>query len=636
MAHESFEDEGTAAFLNRHFVSVKVDREERPDLDTLYMRSVQLMTGGGGWPLTVFLTPSLKPFYGGTYFPPEERYGHPAFRSVLEAVVRAFRAERAELEGSSERVIGAVARSFQPPPPEGLRGPTPAKAAAEALLERYDPEEGGFGTGPKFPQPALLGFLLEEDRRQPGLGLREKVLHTLRKMEAGGVRDQVGGGFHRYSVDGRWHVPHFEKMLYDNAQLASLYFRAEELTGDGALAEVALEILDDLRRSMAAEGGGFVAALDADSEGEEGRFYLWAPGEVRSVLGAEGDLVVRAFGLTEGADLEDRVLHRREGWALLARESGLGVGEYRLRVRRALARLREARDARAAPGVDTKVLTDWNALAATAFLDGYRCTGDEALLRTGLETLDAVWQGGRDGELLAHVCNGPRASACGFLADYAFLARAHWRAYEVTGDRSHLERSRTLLQSALRRFFDGDSGLAYDSALRDAPEGLLVPVRDADDGVLPSAGAVLAGLLWDWERLSGEPGFRESLDRLLRAESGSLHLHPGAQPLLAALAASRSLPSCEVVVAAPAACPGASEMLAMARREAPAGSLVLPLYGGPPGPRDYMMFEGRGTEGAAQAYVCLGGACRTPAGSAAELESLLRAVEEEWRAAWPS
>ncbi len=628
MAHESFEDPDTAALLNDAFVSIKVDREERPDLDALYMRSVALMTGQGGWPLTVFLTPELKPFFGGTYFPKEERWGMPSFRQVLRGVQAAYKDKRDEVEGSSGQILDAVRRSFMAEGPAVMPGAGAAAAASarEAILDRFDAAAGGFGRGPKFPQPPLLAFLLDEASRTGDRDLREKVLFTLRRMEAGGVRDQVGGGFHRYAVDGDWIVPHYEKMLYDNAQLASLYFRAYTLTEDKLYGQVAEGILDDVNASMARSDGGFVAALDADSEGEEGKFYVWTSDDIISELGSEdGRLVATLYGLGSGPTLADRTLHRVQTWAEASRREGQEEDALRDRVQRAFGLLRKARERRVPPGVDTKVLTDWNALAATAFLDGYLATSKADYLRTGLRTLSLIfercWGEGR----LFHVWDGERARVPGFLSDWAYAALAEWRAYEATGDGVHLSRVGMLLNGALDRFRDDSEGRWVDAPASGAGGRLLIPVRDTDDGVLPSPLGVIARMFWFWERLAGAPWAGEELDRLLNAEGPALAANPGAQPLLAALCTQRALASVEVVVSAPSM-EEAWPLLKAARRAAPPGALVLPLVAGRLDAGRWEtapLFRDRFDGDQARAYVCVGGTCGLPARTAEDVAERL-------------
>ncbi|MGC8763667.1 MAG: thioredoxin domain-containing protein [Acidobacteriota bacterium] len=628
MAHESFEDEETAALLNAHFVSVKVDREERPDLDAFYMRSVQLMAGQGGWPLSVFLTPSLKPFFGGTYFPPRPAFGRPSFRQVLRGVLRAFRENRDEIERSADGVAVAVARTFLEAPSGPPPGRTARRAAAEELLSRLDPVEGGFGRGPKFPQPPLLRFLLEASLREGRPQWAEQVFFALEKMASGGIRDHLAGGFHRYSVDGAWRVPHYEKMLYDNALLASLYAEAHRHAPGRCFLEVAEGILWDLERSFLSPAGLFRAALDADSEGEEGRYYLFGAAEVRKALGDPwGDRVAEIFGLGDGESLEERTLHR----TLSDGEAALRYGEepeaFRRGLRGALARLLEFRERRPAPAADVKLLTDWNALAASAFLDGYGATGEERYLQRALGVLEALDRLAFLRGRLYHVAGTGKDGPAGFLADHAFLAEASLRAFSLTGQKAHLERASRLLETIARNFFDHESGLLFDTPLAGGDPLRPLPVRDPSDGVLPSAqGAAVRGALW-----LGTAAGREDLlllaRRVCEGEAGTLAAEPASAPALADLAARLEEESTTVVVSAPAPGPEASALLLAAWRAAPPGAVVVPNWSSEWSPQEAKalpLLEGRRASGAPMAFVCRGGTCLPPVAEAGEVEALLR------------
>jgi len=627
MAHESFENPHVAQFLNDHFVSIKVDREERPDLDALYMRAVQILSGQGGWPLTAFLTPSLRPFYGGTYFPPEAGWGRPSFGQVLRGVLEAFRTRREEVETSSGAVTEAVGRSFQPPEGPAPDGSRAEEMALNAILSRMDPERGGFGQGPKFPQPPLLSFLLDAAVRRRETLPMERVLSTLRQMEAGGIRDQVGGGFHRYSVDGRWHVPHYEKMLYDNAQLGSLYFKTFALTGERAFARVAQEVLEDLERTFSEPGGGFIAALDADSEGEEGRHYLWTRDEVMRVVGSEeGRLVADLFGLGDGPGLEERTLHRQAEWEEACRWTGEEPAVFRRRIRASLKTLLKAREGRVPPGADTKVLTDWNALAAEAFLDGYAATGAPEFLARGLRVLDSIWARAWDGERLFHVWDGGRAKVPGQLSDHAYLAAAEWKAFALTGRSRRFRRVQTLLSRMERAFRHPETGRMYDAPLEGGDPYLLMPVRDADDGVLPSAVSAYGRVLWFWHRLTGSRQARDLLDSLLASEGGALAFRAGSAPLLAGLASDLASEPVEVVVSSPSLDGATEALLAAARGDSPPGALVVPLVGGEfslEEEESLALFSGRHSSECVRAFVCRGGTCLPPVDSPEALTRLL-------------
>jgi hypothetical protein len=369
-----------------------------------------------------------------------------------------------------------------------------------------------------------------------------------------------------------------------------------------------------------------VAALDADSEGEEGKFYIWSRPELTHAIGEEAQVVADLFGVAAcGEELQEGTLHRRASWAESARDAGQEEGAFRERVRASLDRLRLLREGRVHPGVDTKVLTDWNALAASAFLDGFGATSEEGFLRTGLATLDRIWDRCWDGALLHHVWDGERARIPGFLADYAYLARGYWKAFGAAGDPLHLERAALLARAALARFRDAE-GRLYDTAV-EAGGDLLLAVRDGDDGVLPSAVGVLAQVLWDLERLTSEEEWVGALDVLLASEAGSLNQAPGAQPLLAGLAALRAIPSVEIVVAAPDAA-SASALLSAARRAPAARALVVPYLGDRFSAIEaerLPLLSGRRQESTAAAFVCIGGTCRLPVACPNQLAELLKA-----------
>jgi hypothetical protein len=366
MAHESFEDERTAAIMNEHFVNVKVDREERPDLDRIYMSAVQALTGRGGWPMSVFVTPEGQPFYGGTYFPPTPRYGMPAFSDVLLAVADAWRNRRQELEEGGRSLVAALDQQMAvglSPNFEALK-PETAESAFQTLGRQFDRVHGGWGGAPKFPQPMALEFLLRYHHSTGDPQALHVVSRTLEAMARGGMYDQLGGGFHRYSVDDHWLVPHFEKMLYDNAQLARMYLHAWQVTGDPFYRTITEETLDYVVREMTDSAGGFYSTQDADSEGEEGKFFLWAPDEIRAVLGDQAHRFIEAYGVTERGNFEGRNILELKG--------GLEEREALVEARR---RLFEARETRIHPGRDDKVLTSWNGLMLAAFAEAARALG---------------------------------------------------------------------------------------------------------------------------------------------------------------------------------------------------------------------------------------------------------------------
>jgi uncharacterized protein len=442
MAHESFEDEATAAILNAHFVSIKVDREERPDLDRIYMAAVQAMTGGGGWPMSVFLTPDGTPFYGGTYFPKAPRYNMPAFSQLLLAIAEAWRDRRDELLDQGERLLAALRRASledaggEASPSDGapdsaaLHAETAARAT-QALVERFDGRHGGWGGAPKFPQPMALDFLLRTHQTTGDPQTLALVTRTLEAMARGGIYDQLGGGFHRYAVDANWLTPHFEKMLYDNAQLARVYVHAwQGQTGESTNGQigsastdalqrggeqvalfraVAEETLDYVKREMTAPEGGFYATQDADTEGEEGRFYTWTPGEVRAALDGPATRFLALYGVTEGGNFEGRNI-LTFGGTVEEREAIAGARQ----------RLFEARAQRTPPGRDEKVLTSWNGLMLAAFAEAARALGRDDYRRVAERNADFLLRELRTEEgRLMHVWYDGAAGVPGMLEDYA-------------------------------------------------------------------------------------------------------------------------------------------------------------------------------------------------------------------------
>ncbi|MFH2055727.1 MAG: thioredoxin domain-containing protein, partial [bacterium] len=391
MEHESFENPETATLMNEHFVCIKVDREERPDLDDIYMTFIQLSTGSGGWPMSVFLTPDLKPFFGGTYFPPEDRYGRPGFPNLLQNVATAWKTQRDQIEQSSEAF---AARLQQVMGTTGAAGQFPENTleqAAQQLLSGFDAVNGGFSGPPKFPPSYSLSLLMRYIKRRGDEQALRALTFTLDKMAQGGIYDQLGGGFHRYSVDTYWLVPHFEKMLYDNALLSRTYFEAYQLTGNDFYLRIGTEVLDYILRDMTDGAGGFHSSEDADSEGEEGKFYVWTPQEIVEALGEDdGKLVCDYFDVTEAGNFEDgkSILHVRGKAQLFAERYGLTFEELASNLAEARAGLLEARSRRIRPHKDDKVLADWNGLMLSSLARGYQLSGDEQYLRAANRCAD--------------------------------------------------------------------------------------------------------------------------------------------------------------------------------------------------------------------------------------------------------
>ncbi len=480
MERESFEDDATAALMNEHFVSIKVDREERPDLDAIYMDAVQAMTGRGGWPLSAFLTPSGEPFYAGTYFPPEPRHGMPAFPDLLRGIAEAWRDRRAEVVGQGRRVTQAIARAASVPTTEGPLDETLVDAAFAGMRHAFDPTWGGFGGAPKFPQPMTLEFLLRRAVRGVG-GALDMVTITLDRMADGGIFDQLGGGFARYSTDERWHVPHFEKMLYDNALLLQLYTRAWQVTGAQRYRTVATETAEYLLREMQHPEGGFYSSQDADSEGVEGAFFTWSWAELVELV---GEPLARAFGATPegnwiGEHEPTNVLWNPDLGSEGTATVDLDPVDLSAEVDDARRVLFEAREGRVRPATDDKVLAAWNGMAIVALAEAGRALGEPAYAAAATRGATFVLEHlrGADGRLLRSWRNGV-AGGPGFADDHALMASACLTLYETTFELTWFERALELADDLRRLFADRRAGWLLPDRVgrRDpgrSPEGAL-------------------------------------------------------------------------------------------------------------------------------------------------------------------
>ena len=624
MEHESFENAAIAEALNRDFVSIKVDREERPDVDDVYMTAVQAMTGTGGWPLSLFLTPDRRPFYGGTYFPPEDRWGRPGFRTVLASVIRAWRERPGDLETSASEMLEHLEKNARGLPGGGTVGAEVLAPAARSLAADFDPAHGGFGGAPKFPPAMRLEFALRWWLRSGERGAREIVETTLEKMAAGGLYDQVGGGFHRYSVDERWLVPHFEKMLYDNAMLARLYLLAARAFGREDFARIAAETLDYLLREMTPEGGGFFAAQDADSGGHEGTFYVWNLESVREAVGADAaPLVCARFGVTAAGNFEggETVLSVVRTVTELAAQFGRSEPEVEEALRGARGKMLAARARRVPPGTDDKLLTDWTALAISAFALGARRLKEPRYERAARAAADRVLaRCRRNGELL-HRERAGRAAIPAFATDYAFLAEAFLDLYEAAFDPRDFRQALALQAELDRRFADPRGGYALSS---EAHDGLILRPRELYDGATPSANSVGASNALRLAAFTGDASHRRRAEEVFAACSGYLRRAPLALPRMLCALDFASAPPREIVLSGQPGRPDfeslrdaifddADPNRVVAHADA-AESLadVLPLVAG----------RGAGGDGA-HVFVCRDFACDLPVSSPAALAAAL-------------
>jgi len=516
MERESFDDPDIAALMNRLFVSIKVDREERPDVDDLYMKAVQLLTGRGGWPMTVFLTPDREPFHGGTYFPPVDRHGMPAFPRVLEAIAQAFHERPADVAKATSQLREGIAKIDQVVSGSGEFDPRLPRRVAESLLDHFDQTYGGLGQAPKFPNASAFQLMLRQAHAGGRPELLEAVQLTCRRMAEGGMYDQIGGGFHRYSVDQRWLVPHFEKMLYDNVQLPRLYLELYQKSGDDLCRRVVGETLDYLLREMRDPAGGFYSATDADSEGHEGKYFVWTPGEVAALVPeGERDLVCRYWDVTDEGNFEGHnIAHVSMSVDDLARLFGRRPEEVSGILERARGALYEARSHRVAPLRDEKVLTSWNGLAIGALAEAGRVLGVERYLEAGLVTADFLWNEMRRDDRLLHTWFAGLAKQDAFLDDHALFAAGLLDLHAATGEARHLERARELMASLEARFRDPEAGGYFYTA--DDGERLIARTKPGADGSLPSGNGVAAVVLLRLFSLTGIEAYERRAEEILR------------------------------------------------------------------------------------------------------------------------
>ena len=615
MKRESFEEPKTAAFINKNFIPIKVDREERPEVDAYYMGAVQAMTGGGGWPLSVFLTPDLKPFYGGTYFPPEPRYGMPSFMQVLEFVANLWKEKRDEVTANAQQVLGAISPDRRPELRE--LGRSVLDDGYAALAASFDLEHGGFGGAPKFPLPGSLEFMLRYHYRTGKELALNAVLKTLDEMAAGGIRDHVGGGFHRYSTDRVWLVPHFEKMLYDNALLAKVYAEAYQMTGKEAYAEVVRETLTWITGEMKAKGGGFYAAQDADTAEGEGTYYTWTPDEVLKAAGADdGEAFCRLYGVTRTGNFESRtILHLAPGAA-----PGRGETEAAGRAKKALYR---ARLERPKPATDTKVMTSWSGLAISGLATASQVLGNDSYSREAEGAADFVLNTlTREGRLLRRFAGG-EAALDGTLEDYAFFVQGLLDLFETTSEPKWLRESIALTRIMIERLEDGEGGGFYLST--DKAPGM---IKESYDGPTPSGNSVAVVNLIRLAELTGDEGYRRTAERVLRCFGSDVEKAPsGHTSMLAALDLLLN-GTREIVVTAPDA-GSMEEMRAEALRRFSPDKVLLSAN-----KRTYgelaeltVLLEGRRPTAKSRAFVCQNFNCKLPADTVEALRAQLERRE---------
>ena len=562
MEHESFENEEIAALMNDLFVNIKVDREERPDVDEIYMNAVQMLTGRGGWPMTVFLTPDGKPFYGGTYFPPVDRHNLPGFPKILDAVARAYKERPQDVEKATSQILQNLDKmTHRQETARQLQVETLANAAA-SLAQHVDHTHGGLGGAPKFPNSMVFALFLRQYQATGNDLYLQMITHTLGKMAEGGVYDHLGGGFHRYSVDERWLVPHFEKMLYDNALLTRLYLEAYQATQDPFFRQIAEEILAYVEREMLRPGGGFYSTQDADSEGQEGKFFVWSRDEVMRVLGDEvGEIFCRYYDVTDVGNFEHQnILHPTLTLAQLAKLFRRDEEEVRRLIAEAKQKLFAVREGRVKPGRDDKILTSWNGLMLSAFAEAYKVLGNPRYVEVARQTTDFLFANlSRDGRLLRSFKDG-QAKFNAYLDDYAFFTAALIDLYEATFERSYLERAVEFTEVLLARFWDDEEGGFFFTS--SDHETLITRSKSAFDGSIPSGNSVAVFNLLRLSYLTENQGYLTKAEQVLRLFYDAMEQNPfGFSNMLCALDFYLARPK-EIVLLGDKEAPATREMLA--------------------------------------------------------------------------
>ena len=616
MAHESFEDDTTAALMNAHFVNVKVDREERPDVDAIYMRAVQALTGRGGWPMTVFLTPDAKPFYGGTYYPPEDRHGLPGFRRVLASVHQAWTTRRDEVLRGATAMMNIYALDPTAPLHEATPFDAVTERAVSLMRRQYDTRSGGFGGAPKFPPTMALDALLREWARTEDASLLSIVRHSWDRMVGGGLHDQIGGGFHRYTVDDEWLVPHFEKMLYDNALLVRLGAHLWQATGDATVRTATEQALEWLAREMTAPDGAWYASLDADSDGHEGAFYVWNAAELGEVLGADAELLGAYWGVTPHGNFEGKnILWTPLDADTFAERRGIPASTLHGAIDRGRAALLARRSARTRPARDEKIIASWNGLMLRGVAECARIFADERWDAAARRAGTFLWnQLVIDGRARRAWTDG-QAPLAGMLEDHAALGLGFLALYELTFDARWLERAWTMSAACVQWFFDGAQ--YYDTAADAAP--LIARPRDAADNAHPSGTSLALELDLRLHALDGDAARRERAERVLERLSDAIATHPLAFGHALGCRDLAQHGAVTVVIAGANAAGG--EMLRAAAQRAYVPGLVL--AGGEaaavPLLRDKPPLAGRAT-----AYVCRGFTCDAPTVEPDELYRQLR------------
>jgi uncharacterized protein YyaL (SSP411 family) len=623
MAHECFEDQEIAGTMNQHFINIKVDREEHPELDEIYMSAVQFLTGSGGWPLSVWLTPDLQPFFGGTYFPPDDRYGRPGFKRVLLSLAQAWQEQQGKVVESAKEISGRISQTINPPPSHQALSQDSLDKAFFHARRSFDPHHGGFSAAPKFPQAMVLSLLLRYYKRTGNSEALNMVEQTLTSMAAGGIYDQLGGGFHRYSTDERWLVPHFEKMLYDQALLTRAYGEAYQLTQKPLYRRIVRETADYVLARMTHPQGGCYSAEDADSNDVEGAYYVWGRQDVKTALGANTDLFCAAYGISQEGNWDgSNILFRPRGWEFIARENQISEQDLAALMDSCRMRLFDERQKRISPSLDDKVLTDWNGLMISAMSLAYRVSTEPRFLQAAEKAARFIWKYLFKQSILLHSFWRDSAKQPGYLSDYAFLISGLIDLYQITFDLEWMDWAIELQTSAFRLFADDQGGFYYAAQDRN---DLIARSKNLFDNAIPSGNSVMIRNLLRLSNMTGNQAYHQQAIKALQSFAIHLESYPSAHPEMLIAHDYALGPSRQIVIAGKKDDPITREMLeSINARFLLHTELVL--NDGMQRMKDIfpLLSDKASRNGRPLVYVCKDFTCQMPVGSAKELEQLIK------------
>jgi uncharacterized protein len=627
MAHESFEDEDIAKIMNEHFISIKVDREERPDIDEIYMAAVQMLTGSGGWPMSVWLTPNLEPFYGGTYFPPKDHYGRPGFKKLLLGLAEAWINDQDKILTNSQNLSKNISASFAVESSELAIDETVLQNAFSASRQTFDQKHGGFGQAPKFPHAMELSLLLRYSQKKNSKEALDMVNTSLIKMANGGIYDQLGGGFHRYSTDEYWLAPHFEKMLYDQALLVRVYSEAHQLTGNYSYKRIVKETLDYVLLKMTSPEGGFYSAEDADSEGVEGKFYVWSKSEIQDILKSDTDLFCQAYNVSSEGNWEGHnILRKTREWAQIAQDFNMDLMTFSKKVDSLKTILLEKREKRIKPGLDDKVLTDWNGLMISAFVYGYKITGNVKYKNAALEAAHFIQSKMFDNDYLYHSYRNSKRRIKGFLNDYSFMIAAILDAYNISFDIKLAEWAIQLYRLTEQQFAAADGGYYFT---RSNQKNLIARSKAPFDNAIPSGNSVMVRNLMRLAETTGDLDFREKAFKTAQAFGSHFRKYPQGY--------AEMLIGVDYLL-------GPSQQIVIAGNQGPQFIKVTEFLNSQFVPKTVLVFNDESSEtsklfpmvkdkisnnGELQIYVCENFTCQLPVSSVAELKSLLKSNRDK-------